>query len=310
MPFSTWRRSVRCDFRRAAARPECNCKHWCTALHVRVSFAASGATGAIATLNHFICRRRTNELEPTGRPNVTEGLRLINCTTNIAFPLHIVQTQNIIFTSQARQESSPTTGIRFNPKRYEFFLPFALLEATADDRRAGNQYLSLRKSINRVPRGAPRDEQDGFSDGKFEAGTSSSGRDVNAALKGFRSVRSAIIQSPLVTGATGPSMLALISLRLSFHAQSTQNSVKKDQYRLHGPRMIRVSYVISQGLVHSSFSSDIELIHGNKVDNQKGLNPRMRSDTVNLRGRIAERCGASIRTFFRRRSKENIFFRI
>lgn len=226
------------------------------------------------------------------------------------FPLHIVQTQNIIFTSQARQESSPTTGIRFNPKRYEFFLPFALLEATADDRRAGNQYLSLRKSINRVPRGAPRDEQDGFSDGKFEAGTSSSGRDVNAALKGFRSVRSAIIQSPLVTGATGPSMLALISLRLSFHAQSTQNSVKKDQYRLHGPRMIRVSYVISQGLVHSSFSSDIELIHGNKVDNQKGLNPRMRSDTVNLRGRIAERCGASIRTFFRRRSKENIFFRI
>ena len=31
-------------------------------------------------------------LEPTGRPNVTEGLRLINCTTNITFPLHIVQT--------------------------------------------------------------------------------------------------------------------------------------------------------------------------------------------------------------------------
>ena len=192
-------------------------------------------------------------LEPTGRPNVTEGLRLINCTTNITFPLHIVQTQNIIFTSQARQESSPTTGIRFNPKRYEFFLPFALLEATADDRRAGNQYLSLRKSINRVPRGAPRDEQDGFSDGKFEAGTSSSGRDVNAALKGFRSVRSAIIQSPLVTGATGPSMLALISLRLSFHAQSTQNSVKKDQYRLHGPHIIRVSYVISPGLVSTFF---------------------------------------------------------
>lgn len=254
---------------------------------------------------------RTNPpLEPTGRPNVTEGLRLINCTTNI----HISTTYHTVsehyLSSQAQQESSPTTGIRFNPKRYDFFLPFALLEATADDRRADNQYLFLRESINRVPRGAPRDEQDGFSDGKFEAGTSSSGRDVNAALKGFRSVRSAIIQSPLVTGAIGPSMLTPISLRLSFHAQSTQNSVKKDQYRLHGPQIIRVSYVISQGLVHSSFCSDIELIHGNKVDNQKGLNPRMRSDTVNLRGRIAERCGASIRTFFRRSSTEDIFFRI
>ena len=76
--------------------------------------------------------------------------------------------------------------------------------------------MSLMKSINRVPRGAPRDEQDGFSDGKFDAGTSSSGRDVNAALKDVSSVRSAIIESPLVTGAIGPNMLALISLRLSF----------------------------------------------------------------------------------------------
>lgn len=184
-------------------------------------------------------------LEPTGRPNVTEGLRLINC--------------NITFTYRTLSYIAGTTGVFTNdrnkvqPEKVRFFLPFALLEATADDRRAGNQYLSLRKSINRVPRGAPRDEQDGFSDGKFEAGTSSSGRDVNAALKGFRSVRSAIIQSPLVTGAIGPSMLALMSLRLSFHAQSTQNSVKKDQYRLHGPHIIRVSYVISQGLVSTFF---------------------------------------------------------
>jgi hypothetical protein len=167
--------------------------------------------------------RTKTPLEPNGRPHVTEGGT--SSEGNCTLPLHISYTdsESILYTSQARQESSPTTGIRVNPKRYDFFLP-----STADDRRAGTQYSSLRKSINRVPRGATSDEQDAFSDGKIEAGTPNSGRDVNAALKDFRTVRSAIIQSPLVTGAIGPSMLALISLRLSFHAQSTQNSVEKD----------------------------------------------------------------------------------